>query len=163
MTAEGHETAGIKLVTFQIPDDVFDHLFILSFLTDWTLADKISCRGTTSGSYKRFNRFHTSGWQETFIRRSLRCCLTPPTPPKRIHLHPHPHTHTQINLKKQTQRKQNPRVLDTRGSTKYSRYPSINNPHLIIRRLTDIRCADDWRLETTEDDGRREGEQQRAP
>lgn len=29
----------------------------------------------------------------------------------------------------------------------------VNNPHLIIRRLTDIRCADDdWRLKTSQND-----------
>lgn len=35
---------------------------------------------------------------------------------------------------------------DERKITKYSCSLSINNPHLIIRRLTDIRCADDWRV-----------------
>lgn len=38
---------------------------------------------------------------------------------------------------------------------------AINNPHLIIR-SADIRCADDWRLRTIEDDGRKGGSVQLA-
>lgn len=52
MTAEGHKlvAAIIKLVTFQIGDDVFNHSSTLSVLTAWTLTDKVSCRATASGS-----------------------------------------------------------------------------------------------------------------
>lgn len=77
--------------------------------------------------------------------------------------HANTQLHSHTNHPKNKQRKQNLYVLDTTGSTIYSHIPSINNPHLIIRRLTDIRCADDWRLKTTKDDERREDEQRRVP
>lgn len=76
--------------------------------------------------------------RKTFIRRSLRT-------PK--------HTHTHRHHPKNKQEETNPACPWFKRPRRTQPRPSVNNPHLIIRRLTDIRCADDWRLRTSERDG----------
>lgn len=103
----------------------------------WMLPDKVSCNRNSQRLQLNFiaSPLQAEGWWN-LSGRSLRTCLTPPE-----HTLSRPSTHK--STLKQTEETKLTRPWYNRQRQNAAAPPT--NPHLIIRRLTDIRCADDWR------------------